>query len=38
MNLQGGGAPPPALTALDRLIGARLVSDHLPVVLRFTCP
>jgi hypothetical protein len=38
MNLQGGGAPPPALTALDRLIGARLVSDHLPVVLQFTCP
>jgi hypothetical protein len=37
-NLRGAGAPPPALTALDRLIGARLVSDHLPVVLQFNCP
>jgi hypothetical protein len=28
----------PALTANDRLIGSRLVSDHLPVVLQFALP
>jgi hypothetical protein len=27
-----------ALNTNDRLIGARLISDHLPVVLEFTCP
>ncbi|WP_152645043.1 endonuclease/exonuclease/phosphatase family protein [Kitasatospora griseola] len=30
------GAPP--LTDNERLIGARLISDHLPVVLEFNCP
>lgn len=32
----GPNAPP--LTPNDRLIGARLVSDHLPVVIDFDCP
>ncbi|NUP39114.1 MAG: hypothetical protein HOY76_19390 [Streptomyces sp.] len=32
------GRRQPVLTADDRLIGARLISDHLPVVLTFTCP
>ncbi|MFD1538811.1 hypothetical protein [Nonomuraea guangzhouensis] len=35
LQLAPGG---PALSAADRLIGARLLSDHLPVVLTFTCP
>jgi hypothetical protein len=36
-NLSGvaGG---PVLTQYDRWIGARMVSDHLPVVLEITCP
>jgi hypothetical protein len=33
-----GGAAAPALTLSDRLIGARLLSDHLPVVVRFNLP
>jgi hypothetical protein len=35
LQLAAGG---PALSADDRLIGARLISDHLPVILTFTCP
>ncbi len=36
-SLRAAG-PPPALTADDRLIGSRLVSDHLPVLLDFALP
>jgi hypothetical protein len=35
---QNGVPPPPALTWDDRWIGARLVSDHLPVILQVACP
>jgi hypothetical protein len=31
-------AAPPALTVNDRLIGARLLSDHLPVLVEVVCP
>ncbi|MFI1628603.1 hypothetical protein ACH4YO_31410 [Streptomyces noursei] len=37
-NLQANAGAGPALTDLDRLIGARLISDHLPIVLQFNCP
>jgi len=35
-RLRGAGAP--GLTMNDRLIGARLLSDHLPVVVEFNIP
>lgn len=37
-NLSVAGPGAPALSMNDRLIGARLVSDHLPVVLQMVCP
>lgn len=37
-NLQSAAVPPPVLTDNDRLVGANIVSDHLPVVLQFNCP
>jgi hypothetical protein len=37
-NLAGAAPGAPALTNNDRWIGARLVSDHLPTVLQFSCP
>lgn len=38
LNLQGAAGVAPALTVNDRLIGARLVSDHLPVVVQYNLP
>jgi hypothetical protein len=37
-NLAGASGVAPALTIDDKWIGARLVSDHLPVILEFACP
>ncbi|WP_068618423.1 exonuclease/endonuclease/phosphatase family protein [Paenibacillus tuaregi] len=37
-SLQANQAVGPALTVNDRLIGARLISDHLPVIIDFICP
>jgi len=37
-NLSGVNGVAPALTVNDRWIGARLVSDHLPVVIQIACP
>lgn len=34
----GPGAAPAMLTTNDRLIGARFISDHLPVVVQFNLP
>ncbi len=38
LRLQAPLGPWTALSDLDRLVGARMVSDHLPVVLSFNCP
>jgi hypothetical protein len=37
-NLSGVNGVAPALTVNDRWIGARLVSDHLPIVIQIACP
>lgn len=37
-SLQAFAGTAPALTVNDRLIGARLVSDHLPVVVQYNLP
>jgi hypothetical protein len=37
-TLAAAPAPPAPLTPDDRLIGARLISDHLPVVVQFNLP
>ena len=37
-NLSGAAGVAPALTVNDRWIGARLLSDHLPVILQIACP
>lgn len=37
-NLNAGGPNPPPLTLLDRWLGANMISDHVPVLLQFTCP
>jgi hypothetical protein len=37
-NLNAGGPNQPGLSLVDRWLGANLLSDHVPVLLQFTCP
>jgi hypothetical protein len=37
-NLNPAAAGPPAMTTIDRLVGAQFISDHLPTVLQVNLP